>query len=102
VLDPASPLVNILPFVGIFALMYFLMIRPQAKRAKQHQETLKGLKRNDTVVLSNGMIGKVTRVEDTEVMVEIAAGVNARIVKSMISEVQTKGDPSPANDSKAA
>ena len=60
------------------------------------------MKRNDTVVLSSGMIGKVTRIEDAEVMVEIATGVNVRVVKTMITEVRVKGEPAPANDSKAA
>jgi preprotein translocase subunit YajC len=101
-MDTNAMLVNILPFVGIFALMYFLVIRPQSQRAKQHQATLSGLKRNDTVVLSSGVIGKVTRVEDAEVMVEIATGVNVRVVKGQITEVRTKGDPTPANDSKVA
>jgi preprotein translocase subunit YajC len=100
--DPSALIMNILPFVGIFALMYFLVIRPQSQRAKQHQATLAALKRNDTVVLTSGVIGKVTRVEDAEVMVEIATGVNVRVVKTMITEVRTKGEPTPANDTKAA
>ena len=100
--DPSSILINILPFVGIFALMYFLVIRPQSQRAKQLQATLSAMKRNDTVVLSSGIIGKVTRVEDAEVMVEIASGVNVRVVKNQITEVRTKGEPAPANDTKAA
>ena len=89
-------------FVVMFAGMYFLMIRPQSQRAKQHKAMLAALKRNDTVVLSSGMIGKVTRIEEAEVMVEIATGVNVRIVKAMITEVRVKGEPAPANDSKAA
>lgn len=82
--------------------MYFLVLRPQQKRAKEHQAQIAAIKRNDTVVLSNGMIGKVTRVEDAEVMVEIASGVNVRVVKGFITEIRTKGEPAPANDSKAA
>jgi preprotein translocase subunit YajC len=100
-LDPNNPIITILPFVAIFAMMYFLIIRPQQKRAKEHQAQIAAIKRNDTVVLSNGMIGKITRVEDTEVMVEIATGVNVRVVKMMVTEVRTKGEPAPANDKAA-
>ncbi|WP_420710473.1 preprotein translocase subunit YajC [Asticcacaulis sp. SL142] len=98
----AGAFTSFLPLIGIFALMYFLVLRPQQKRAKEHQAQIAAIKRNDTVVLSNGMIGKVTRVEDAEVMVEIATGVNVRVVKGFITEIRTKGEPAPANDSKAA
>jgi preprotein translocase subunit YajC len=62
---------------------------------------LAAIKRNDTVVLSSGLIGKVTRVEEQEVMLEIATGVNVRVVKGLISEVRAKGEPAPANDKAA-
>jgi preprotein translocase subunit YajC len=71
-------------------LFYFLLIRPQQKRAKEHREMIASLKRGDQVVLSNGMVGKVTRVEDAEAMVEIAQGVNVSVVKAMISEVRNR------------
>ncbi len=96
-----GPLGSLLPFLLIFVLMYFLLIRPQQKRAKEHQTMVTNLKRNDTVTLSNGMIGKVTRVEESEAMVEIATGVNVRVVKAMIADVRAKTDPAPANDSKS-
>lgn len=92
----------IIMMIGFVAIMYFFMIRPQAQRAKQHKAMLAALKRNDTVVLSSGLIGKVTRIEETEVMLEIATGVNVRVVKALITEVRSKGEPAPANDSKAA
>lgn len=88
----------ILPLVAFVALMYFFMIRPQQQRAKQHRSMLDALKRNDTIVLPSGLIGKVTRIEEQEVMVEIASGVNVRVVKAMIAEVRAKGEPAPAND----
>jgi preprotein translocase subunit YajC len=94
-------ILNIAPLILLFVLFYFLLIRPQQKRAKQHQETIGAVKRGDTVVLSNGMIAKVTRVDDKEVQVEIAPGVNARVVKAMIHDVQTRGEPAPANDAKS-
>jgi len=93
-------LVQFAPFLLIFVLFYFMLIRPQMRRAKAHQQMVAGLKRGDTVVMSNGMIGKVTRVEDQEAMVEIAQGVNVRVVKAMVAEVRTRGEPVPANDAK--
>ena len=89
------------PILLMVVLFYFMLIRPQQKRAKEHQAMLTNLKRNDTVVLSSGMIGKVVRVEDKEVGVEIASGVTVKVVKTMISDVRTRGEPAPANDSKA-
>jgi preprotein translocase subunit YajC len=97
-----NSLLQFLPLLLVLPLMYFLMIRPQSQRAKKHQTMLSSLKRNDTVVLSSGLIGKVTRIEETEVMLEIATGVNVRVVKALISEVRVKGEPAPANDSKVA
>ncbi|WP_087140662.1 preprotein translocase subunit YajC [Brevundimonas diminuta] len=82
--------IQIAPIVAIFILFYFLMIRPQQKRMKAHQALIAGVKRGDEVVLSNGMVGKVTRVEDAEAMVEISQGVNVRVVKSMIAEVRNR------------
>lgn len=82
--------VQIAPIVAIFILFYFLMIRPQQKRMKAHQALIASVKRGDEVVLSNGMVGKVTRVEDAEAMVEISQGVNVRVVKAMIAEVRNR------------
>ncbi|HEX3701551.1 MAG TPA: preprotein translocase subunit YajC [Phenylobacterium sp.] len=87
-------------FVPMLALFWFLILRPQQRRMKQHQTMLSGLKRNDTVVLPSGVIGKIVRVEDSEVGVEIATGVTVKVVKGMITEVRTRGEPAPANDSK--
>ena len=86
--------------VMMFVLFYFLLIRPQQKRAKEHAAMLGALKRNDTVVLSSGVIGKVVRVEDKEIGVEVAQGVSIKVVRSMVTEVRAKGDPAPANDAK--
>ncbi|UTP41604.1 preprotein translocase subunit YajC [Phenylobacterium sp. LH3H17] len=94
-------LIQFLPLVGLVVLFYFLMIRPQQKRMKMHQQMISNLKRNDTVVLNSGVIGKVVRVEDKEIGVEIAQGVTVKVVKGMISEVRVRGEPAPANDSKA-
>ena len=92
--------VQFLPFVAIFVLAYFMIIRPQQTRLKQHQAMIQAVKRGDTVVLSNGMLGKVVRVEEGEVGVEIATGVTVKVVKSMIGEVRVKGEVA-ANDAKS-
>jgi preprotein translocase subunit YajC len=97
---PQDMLIQFLPLIGLVVLFYFLMIRPQQRRAKQHQEMLGAVKRGDTVVLSSGIIGKIVRVEDAEVGVEIATGVTVKVRKGMIAEVQSRGAPAPANDSK--
>jgi preprotein translocase subunit YajC len=97
---PQSFLIQILPLIGLVVLFYFLMIRPQQRRMKQHQALIGGLKRNDVVVLSSGMVGKVVRVEDKEVGLEIASGVTVKVVKTMIADVRTRGEPAAANDTK--
>jgi preprotein translocase subunit YajC len=87
-------LVSLLPFILIFVIMYFLILRPQQKRVKQHQEMVKNIRRGDTVVTSGGLIGKVTKVTDEEqIEVEVADGVRIRQMKSMIAEVRAKGEP---------
>ncbi len=98
---PQEMLIQFLPLVGLVVLFYFLMIRPQQRRMKLHQAMITNLKRNDTVVLNSGVIGKVVRVEDKEVGVEIAQGVTVKVVQRMITEVRPSGEPAPANDSKA-
>jgi preprotein translocase subunit YajC len=87
-------IVQIVPFVLIFVIMYFLIIRPQQKRAKDHQEMIKNVRRGDTVVTTGGIIGKVTKVsDDAELEIEIADGVRVRLMRGMISEVRAKGEP---------
>ncbi len=91
-------LVSLLPFVFIFIILYFMIIRPQQRRMKQHQEMITNLRRGDTVVTSGGLIGKITKVgEDNEISVEIADGVRVRIIKSTVSEVRAKGEPADAS-----
>ena len=96
-----GPLGSLLFFLPLIVLFYFLIFRPQQQRAKQHQTMIGGLKRGDQVVLSSGIIGKVVRVEDKEVGLEIATGVTVKVVKAMISDVRARGEPAAANDSKA-
>jgi len=92
---------QLLPFILIFVIIYFLMLRPQQQRAKQHQEMVKNLRRGDTVITSGGMVGKVTKVvDDDQVEIEIAEGVRVRQVRSMVAEVRAKGEP--VKDEKSA
>ena len=87
-------IMQFLPIVAIFILFYFLLIRPQQKRAKEHAAAISAVKRGDTVVLSSGMIGKVTRVKDDgELEVEISEGVRVRVVRSMVAQVLSKTEP---------
>ena len=85
------------PLVLIFVIFYVLMIRPQQKRLKQHQDMLGGVKPRDTAVTTGGLIGKVTKVDDNEVELEIAQGVRVRVVKTMLTDVRPHGAKA-AND----
>ena len=92
--DTNSMLMSLLPFALIFVIMYFLILRPQQKRAKQHQEMVKNLRRGDNVITSGGLVGKVTKVvDDDQIEFEIADGVRVRQMRSMVSGVRAKGEP---------
>lgn len=85
---------QLVPLILIFAIMYFLLIRPQQKKAKEHQAMVKALRRGDQVVTQGGLIGKVTKVkEENELEVEIAEGVKVRVVQSTITQVLNKTEP---------
>ena len=92
----------IVPTMLIIGIMYFLMIRPQQKRLKEHRDMVAAIRRGDTIVTSGGIIGKVTKVDDQELQVEIADGVKIKVVRSTVSEVRGKGEPAPAGKAKAA
>lgn len=88
-------LAGFVPIILIFAIMYFLMIRPQQKKMKEHAAMVAALRRGDQVVTQGGLIGKVTKVkEENEVEVEIASGVKVRVVQSTIVNVISKTEPS--------
>ncbi|MDR4305189.1 preprotein translocase subunit YajC [Chelatococcus sambhunathii] len=90
----ADFLIQLLPFLLIFVIMYFLILRPQQKRVKEHREMIKNVRRGDTIVTAGGIIAKVVKVtDDSEVQIEIADNVRARLSRAMISEVKTKGEP---------
>ena len=85
---------QLMPLILIFAIMYFLLIRPQQKKAKQHAAMVAAVRRGDQVVTQGGLIGKVTKVkEDNEVEVEISDGVKVRVVQSTITNVINKTEP---------
>jgi preprotein translocase subunit YajC len=86
-----------LPLLFIFVIFYFLMIRPQQQRMKQHAATIAAVQKGDSVVTAGGVLGKVTKVSDDEVEVEVAQGVKVRVVKSTLSQVMAK-NAKPAND----
>lgn len=87
-------LVSLLPFILIFVIMYFLILRPQQKRQKQHQEMVKNVRRGDTVITSGGLVGKVVKVvDDDQIEVEISDGVRVRQMRSMVADVRAKGEP---------
>ncbi|MEL6682643.1 MAG: preprotein translocase subunit YajC [Pseudomonadota bacterium] len=79
----------------IFGIMYFLLIRPQQKKMKEHQAMLSGLRRGDQIITQGGVVGKIVKVKEdaNEVEVEIAKGVNVRVVKSTIATVMNKTEP---------
>lgn len=95
-------LINIAPLVLIGVVFYFLLIRPQQKRLKEHRAMIEAVRRGDTVVTAGGLIGKVIKVADGEVQVEVADGVRVRVVKGTLTEVRAKGQPVGDDDGKTA
>ena len=92
--DSAGVLTSIMPLILIFVIMYFLILRPQQQKVKQHQAMVKALRRGDTVITSGGLVAKVTKVvDDDQIEVEIADGVRVRQMRSMVSDVRSKGEP---------
>jgi preprotein translocase subunit YajC len=82
------------PFALIFVIIYFLILRPQQKKVKDHAELVKNIRRGDTVVTTGGLVGKVTKVVDEDqIEFEISDGVRVRQMRQMISSVRTKGEP---------
>ncbi|MBF9196645.1 MULTISPECIES: preprotein translocase subunit YajC [Microvirga] len=88
-------ILQFVPFILIFVIMWFLIIRPQQRRVKTHQEMIKNVRRGDTVVTSGGIIGKVTKVTEdaADIEVEIADGVKVKVARAMISDVRSKSEP---------
>ncbi len=93
--DGGGLLFQIIPFILIFVVIYFLILRPQQKRAKEHREMIASVRRGDQIVTSGGLLGKVTKVTDDaeDVEVEISKGVKVRVVRGMISDVRGRTEP---------
>ena len=89
-----SAIAQFVPLILIFAIMYFLLIRPQQKKMKEHQKMVAALRRGDQGVTQGGIIGKVSKVkENNEVEIEIAEGVRVRVVQNTITQVISKTEP---------
>jgi preprotein translocase subunit YajC len=90
----SSILIQVVPFILIFVIMYFLLIRPQQRRQKSHQEMLKNIRRGDQVVLGSGIVGKVSKdIDEQHVEIEIADNVKVKVVRSTIMDVRSKAEP---------
>ena len=89
-----SPLVQFLPLVLVFAVFYFLLIRPQQQKAKAHREMINNLKRNDEVVTAGGLYGRVVELNEKIVTLEVAPNVRVRVDRPRIDEIVTVGRPS--------
>lgn len=86
-------LISVLPFVLIFVIMYFLILRPQRRQMKAREAMLAGIKRNDTIVTGGGIVGKVTKViDDHELEIEISKDTKIRTVRSLVADVRVKGN----------
>lgn len=93
----AAAFTSFVPLILIFGIMYFLLIRPQQKKMKEHKAMVEALRRGDQVLTQGGIIGKVTHVnEDNTVVVEIADGVKVKVVKQTIAQVMNKTEPAAA------
>ncbi len=91
-----------IPMIGIFGVFYFFMIRPQQKRASDHQKMLAGVQRGDTVVSNGGLIGKVVKVvDDNELLVEVGPNVQVRLLRQGLSDIRSKTEPQKASKAKA-
>ncbi|WP_018147243.1 preprotein translocase subunit YajC [Henriciella marina] len=90
-------------FVPLILIFYFLLIRPANQRQKKHKQMIEAVGKGDTVITSGGLIGKVIRVTEQELSIEVADGVRVRIVRAMIADVRGKNEPVPAaNDTKSS
>ncbi|MBI1404340.1 MAG: preprotein translocase subunit YajC [Porphyrobacter sp.] len=96
---PAAPSgwIQAIPFIGMIAIFWFLIIRPQMKRQKEHQQKVAGVKKGDQVVTAGGLVGKVIKVDDTFVEIELGTNVRVKAIKSTIGDIIPPGG-SPAND----
>ncbi|HTN15159.1 MAG TPA: preprotein translocase subunit YajC [Sphingomonadaceae bacterium] len=90
-------LMGFLPIIGMVVIFWFLILRPQMKRQKEHQQKVQAMKRGDQVVTGGGLVGKVVKVDDVYVEIELAQGVKVKAVKQTVTDVLAPGG-TPAND----
>jgi preprotein translocase subunit YajC len=91
-----NPLLGLAPYIVILGVFYFLMIRPQAKKAKLHQQMLGQLKKGDDVVTTGGLIGRITGIKDDEVTLQVQEGVRLRVLRSAVTGLQRPAAAEPA------
>ena len=96
--DAPPAWIQFLPIVGMIAIFWFLIIRPQMRQQKAHREKIAGIKKGDQVVTAGGLLGKVIKVDDHYAEVELAQGVRVKAVKSTIGDIVPPGGTAPAND----
>jgi len=99
-----DPIASLLPLVLIFAVFYFLLIRPQQKKMKEHKAMIEAVRRGDRIVTGGGIVGTVTRVgggNDDEITVEIAEGVRVRVIRATIAQVMARTEPAKADERKS-
>lgn len=89
---------NLIPFIGMFAVLWFLILRPQMRRQKEHQAKIGGIKKGDQVVTGGGLVGKVTKVDEVYAEVELGPNMKVKALKSTIADVILPGGSTPAND----
>lgn len=102
-MQDSSFLTSIVPLIAVFGIMYFLLIRPQQQRVKQHKQMIESVRRGDTVVTAGGVVGRVIKVpqtDDPEITVEVADGVQIKVIKSTLSDVRAKGQPAESKSDK--
>jgi preprotein translocase subunit YajC len=94
---------SLLPLVLVFAIFYFLLIRPQQTKMKQHRTMLENLKKGDQVVTAGGIVGKIAKIEasDNQLLVEIAPNVQVKVIRQTVADLLTKPAPASGNDNRA-
>jgi preprotein translocase subunit YajC len=97
----AAAFIQFVPLIAIFVIFYFLMIRPQQKRVKAHRAMIDAVKKGDEVVTGGGLIGRVIKVSDGEVEIELSPTVKVKALKGTLTDVRTRGAPAAANDAKS-
>jgi preprotein translocase subunit YajC len=97
-----SPLTQFVPLIAIFAIFYFLVLRPQSKKAKEHQAMLAELKKGDEVVTSGGVIGKISGITDAELTLQVQEGVRIRVTRASVQGRYTPGAPAAKSETKAS